>query len=248
MTTNGVLLADQAQALQRAGLPRLTVSLDTLNPERYRKLTRRDEHARVVAGIDAALGAGLQNTKLNVVLMRGFNDDELEDFLRFGNERGLEVRFIEYMDVGGATAWNPGTVFPRAEIMARLGLAFGGVSPIKRPANATAPAERFVLGDGTVFGIIASTTAPFCGSCDRSRLTADGTWFQCLYARAGADLRSPLRASASDGELIEKIRGSWRVRADRGAETRTLERERQPLANGNELRNNPHLEMHTRGG
>lgn len=248
LTTNGVLLSDQAGALFAAGLPRLTVSLDTLDEQRYRTLTGRDEHTRVLAGIDAALSAGFKNTKLNVVVMRDFNDDELEHFVRFGREKKIEVRFIEYMDVGGATNWNPKTVFERAEILARLDAAFGGATALKRPANATAPAEQFALGDGTLVGVIASTSAPFCGSCDRCRLTADGTWFQCLYARDGSDLRSPLRAGASNSELTDRIRCSWNKRADRGAESRQQARERKPLADGPELRENPHLEMHTRGG
>jgi cyclic pyranopterin phosphate synthase len=247
MTTNGVLLADQAVALKAAGLGRLTVSLDTLRPERFRALTRRDEHARVLAGIEAARAAGFTATKLNAVMMRGVNDDELEALVAFARERELEPRFIEYMDVGGATAWRLQDVLPRAEMLARLEQAFGPIEPLPAPGS-TAPAERFRLADGTRFGIIASTTAPFCRSCDRARLTADGQWYTCLYSPSGTDLREPLRRGATSDELAARILGVWQARADRGAEERLGLTERGSLAPPSRLRSDPHLEMHTRGG
>ena len=248
LTTNGVLLGERAAALKQAGLPRITVSLDTLRPQRYRALTKRDDHRRVLEGLERAQSLGFSNTKLNVVVMRGFNDDELEEFVHFGRKHHIEVRFIEYMDVGGATSWRPEAVFPRTELLARLERAFGGVVPLARTECPTAPAERFGLPDGSTIGVIASTTAPFCGTCDRSRLTADGTWFQCLYAPRGLDLRSPLRDGTCDQTLSNLIRTSWKARADRGAELRLEQSDRQPLASGEELKGNPHLEMHTRGG
>ena len=247
LTTNGILLADQAPALKRAGLARLTVSLDTLRPERFRQLTRRDELARVLSGLEAARAAGFTGTKLNAVVLRGVNDDELLDLLAFGRERGLEVRFIEYMDVGGATGWSAASVVPRAEILGTIELALGRVVPDPERDRA-APAERFVLPDGTRFGIIASTTEPFCGSCDRARLTADGQWFTCLYAPTGTDLREPLRRGASAEELAARILGVWQERRDRGAEERLGLAQRGSLAPASHLRADPHLEMHTRGG
>ena len=247
LTTNGILLADQAAALAAAGLARLTISLDTLRPERFERLTRRDEHARVLAGIEAARAAGFRGTKLNAVVLRDLNDDELVDLLEFARARELEVRFIEYMDVGGATGWSASSVVPRAEMLARIAARLGPVVPDDADDPA-APAERFRLADGTRFGIIASTTEPFCRACDRARLTADGLWYTCLYAPAGTDLRSPLRAGASDAELAARVLGVWRARTDRGAEERLALAQRERLAAASELRSDPHLEMHTRGG
>jgi len=247
LTTNGILLDEQARALKAAGLARLTVSLDTLRPERFQLLTRRDEHARVLAGLAAAHAAGFRGTKLNTVVLRGVNDDELVPLLEFGRERGLEVRFIEYMDVGGATGWRGETVVSRAEMLARIAGALGEVRTVSAD-DPSAPAERYELADGTRFGIIASTTEPFCRSCDRSRLTADGLFYTCLYAPNGTDLRGPLRAGATDGELGARILGLWRERRDRGAEERLGLPERGTLAPVSTLRTDPHLEMHTRGG
>jgi cyclic pyranopterin phosphate synthase len=247
ITTNGVLLASQAGALREAGLHRVTVSLDTLRPDRFRALTRRPGLDQVLEGIAAVPRAGFTGTKLDTVVMRGVNDDELLDLVEFARAVPAEIRFIEYMDVGGATRWSMAAVMSRAEILAHLGRRYGRIEPVPEPGS-TAPAERFRLPDGTVFGIIASTTAPFCAACDRSRLTADGLWYLCLYAQEGADLRGPLRAGASREELAALITGRWRGRADRGAEERLAARDRGPLIQIARLRQDPHLEMHTRGG
>lgn len=246
MTTNGVLLAENAQELARAGLGRVTVSLDTLRPERFHELTRRDSHAAVLAGIDAARRAGLAGTKLDTVIVRGVNDDELPDLIEFGKGAGAEVRFIEYMDVGGAVEWAMEQVVTRAEILDKLSRHYGPV--ISLGENGPAPAQRFKLPDGTLFGIIASTTTPFCRRCDRSRLTADGMWYLCLYAKNGIDLRGPLRGGASDDEIGELIASAWRGRTDRGAEMRLTERHRGVFVPLEQLRRDTHLEMHTRGG
>jgi len=246
ITTNGVLLAEQAPALRAAGLHRVTVSLDTLQPARFAALTRRTTHARVLEGIRSVPRAGFTGTKLDTVVMRGVNDDELADLIEFGKTVPAEVRFIEYMDVGGATRWSMDQVVSRAEMLERLARHYGGVEPIVE--ESTAPADRYRLPDGTVFGVIASTTAPFCADCDRSRLTADGMWYLCLYALAGLDLRAPLRAGASDEELAATITGRWRSRTDRGAEQRLAVRDRSPLLQIGGLKQDPHLEMHTRGG
>ncbi len=247
ITTNGVLLAGQAESLRAAGLHRVTVSLDTLRPQRFAALTRRDTLPQVLAGIAAVSRTGFTATKLDAVVMRGVNDDELADLVEFGKGVPAEVRFIEYMDVGGATRWAMDKVVSRAEILDRLGRRYGPIEPVVEPGS-TAPAERFRMTDGTVFGIIASTTAPFCRSCDRSRLTADGMWYLCLYALEGTDLRGPLRGGASSEELAGLITGRWRGRADRGAEERLASRERGPLVQIGRLKQDPHLEMHTRGG
>ena len=246
ITTNGVLLAAQAEALRAAGLGRVTVSLDTLQPARFTALTRRQDHGRVLEGIAAAARAGFTGTKLDTVVMRGVNDDELVDLVEFARAAPAEVRFIEYMDVGGATRWSKEQVVSRAEILEVLGRHYGAIEP--RVEESTAPADRYRLPDGTVLGVISSTTAPFCAECDRSRLTADGMWYLCLYASQGTDLRGPLRRNASRDELAALITGRWRDRADRGAEARLAVRERAPLVQVARLKQDPHLEMHTRGG
>jgi cyclic pyranopterin phosphate synthase len=246
MTTNGLLLTDHAQALRDAGLHRVTVSLDTLRPDRFRALTRRDAHARVLEGIEAVRRVGFPDLKLDSVIMRGVNADELVDLIEYGKAVGAEVRFIEYMDVGGATHWSIDRVVSRAEMLAVLTERYGPIEPVVEVSSA--PADRFRLTDGTVFGIISSTTQPFCQTCDRSRLTADGMWFLCLYAQRGLDLRTPLRAGASPEAIRELITGGWRARQDRGAEERKELGIRGPLLQIEGLRQDPHLEMHTRGG
>jgi len=246
LTTNGVLLAKHAPSLKQAGLGRVTVSLDTLRADRMRELARTDRHADVLDGIAAARAVGF-SLKLNTVVMRGINDDELADLVEFARKHEAEVRFIEYMDVGGATAWSAAQVVSQREMLEILSARYGAITPVTA-GDISAPAERFRLPDGTTFGIVASTTAPFCRSCDRSRLTADGTWFLCLYAERGTDLREPLRSGASDAELSELIAATWCARTDRGAEQRLELAARAPLYQVEGLRADPHREMHTRGG
>jgi len=245
MTTNGVLLADQAEALFASGLGRVTVSLDTLRPEIFRMLTRRDDLDRVLAGVRAAARLWPGKLKLDTVVQRGVNDEEQCELLEYAREQGAELRFIEYMDVGGATRWSMDRVVPRERMLATIAARYGEPTPLDE--RTSAPADRWRLPDGTVFGIIASTTAPFCAACDRSRLTADGHWFLCLYARVGVDLCGPLRDGATTAELAELIARTWSGRADRGAEERLAQATRVPLA-PEELAGDPHLEMHTRGG
>ncbi|MBA2564529.1 MAG: GTP 3',8-cyclase MoaA [Gemmatimonadetes bacterium] len=252
LTTNGVLLPRLAGRLREAGLGRVTVSLDTLRPERFLALTRRDAHAEVLRGIGAARDAGFERLKLNTVVIRGFNDDELGDLLEFGRRAGAEVRFIEYMDVGGATRWALDRVVSRAEILRVLEERYGAA--VALPNEGSAPADRFVLPDGLTFGIVSSTTAPFCGTCDRARLTTDGMFFLCLYARDGLDLKRLLRGGAGAGEIRDAIAGAWRARTDRGAEDRLAlgapgrPGERGVLYAIEDLRRDVHREMHTRGG
>jgi cyclic pyranopterin phosphate synthase len=246
LTTNGVLLAEQAGALRAAGLHRVTVSLDTLRADRFRLLTRRDTHPRVLEGIASVGRSGWPGLKIDTVVMRGVNDDELADLVEYAGSVGAEVRFIEYMDVGGATNWSLERVVSRREMLERLGERYGAITPIVEESSA--PADRFRLPDGRVFGIISSTTEPFCRACDRSRLTADGLWYLCLYAKAGVALRGALRAGASRDELRQLIRSTWQGRRDRGAEERLALPERRPLIQIGELKRDPHLEMHTRGG
>jgi cyclic pyranopterin phosphate synthase len=245
MTTNGILLADQIESLHTAGIRRVTVSLDTLRRDRFMALARFDELARVKAGIAAAhrFYGGL---KIDTVVIRGVNDDELVELVEFGRTVNAEVRFIEYMDVGGATHWSPGRVVSKREILDRFAVEYGGVEPIVEESSA--PADRYRLPDGTTFGIIASTTEPFCKSCDRSRLTADGMWYLCLYASRGIDLRSAIRGGAPAEELAATITNAWQGRDDRGAEIRLALGDRRAFVPISTLRQDPHLEMHTRGG
>ena len=247
LTTNGLQLAQHANALREAGLRRVTVSLDTLRPDRFTALTRRIGHDRVLEGIAAAEEAKFSSIKINSVIMRSFNDDELSDLIEFGREHKAEVRFIEYMDVGGATRWSSQKVFSAAEMLRGLSERYGTITPLL-PDDPAAPAERYRLGDGLTFGIISSTTRPFCGSCDRARITADGMFFRCLYASDGTDLKRLLREGMPAGELERLIRELWSERRDRGAEERLAVAGRAPLFRVEELRANPHREMHTRGG
>jgi cyclic pyranopterin phosphate synthase len=184
--------------------------------------------------------------KIDTVVIGGTNDDELAGLIEFGRTLGAEVRFIEYMDVGGATHWSMDRVVSRQEMLRRLGAHYGAIEPIIEASSA--PADRFRLSDGTVFGIISSTTEPFCDACDRSRLTADGLWYLCLYATHGTDLRKALRDGASAEALADLIRSTWTRRDDRGAEARLAGGDRTSLIPLDRLRKDPHLEMHTRGG
>jgi cyclic pyranopterin phosphate synthase len=246
LTTNGVLLADQIDALKAAGLDRITVSLDTLRRDRFIRLTRFDQLDAVHAGI-AAASRVYGTLKLDTVVIRGVNDDELADLIEYGRSVRGEVRFIEYMDVGGASRWSPERVLSRREMLDTLTARYGRIEALVN--DSSAPADRFALPDGTIFGIISSTTEPFCRSCDRSRLTADGMWYLCLYAVTGIDLRAPLRAGASADEITAIIAAGWRGRDDRGAETRVALGARRAFVPVQDLlRRDPHLEMHTRGG
>ncbi|MFL5476767.1 MAG: hypothetical protein ACJ8A6_13855, partial [Gemmatimonadales bacterium] len=207
---------------------------------------RSGRHRDLLDGIAAARQAALEPVKFNVVVVRGYNDDELIDLVEFARAEGAEVRFIEYMDVGGATEWSMDRVVTRREMLERLEQVYGAIAPIEE--GGWAPAERFTLQNGAVIGIIASTTEPFCRTCDRSRLTADGNWLLCLYGENGLDLRQALRGGCSDIEIARRIEDTWRQRTDRGAELRVTSPERGALYQLESLRADPHREMHTRGG
>jgi GTP 3',8-cyclase len=248
LTTNALLLAKLATPLHRAGLDRVTISLDTLQPDRMAVFAKSGHHADVLAGIDAAVAAGFSGTKLNAVVVRGYNDDEIADIAAFAWSRGIEPRYIEYMDVGGATRWTSASVVSRDEIIAALASRFGAAEPATRHHDPHAPAERFRFVGGAMAGVIASTTAPFCRDCDRARITADGTLFLCLYADQGVDLREPLRAGATDVEIATLIQHAWQARTDRGAEARLATGDRGVLVPLQGLRADPRREMHVRGG
>ena len=203
MTTNGATLRNQARSLADAGLTRINISLDSLRRDRFLELTRRDELDHVLDGIEAAKEAGLDPVKINVVLVGGVNDDEVVDFARFGRDTGVTVRFIEFMPLDADAGWQQGKVVPQAEIVRRIGEVF----PIEPVVRGHAPAEQFRYLDreagspGGVVGVIPSVTRPFCESCDRVRLTAEGQLRNCLFALDEFDLRGPLRAGATDDDL-----------------------------------------------
>ena len=206
LTTNGVGLARRAEALAAAGVDRLNVSLDTLRPDRFAAITRRDRLADVVEGMTAARAAGLHPVKINTVLLRGVNDDEATDLLRFAVARGFELRFIEQMPLDAQHGWQRAEMVTAGEILAELRTAFD-LTPDGDDRGA-APAERWLVDGGpATVGIIASVTRPFCGACDRTRLTADGQVRSCLFARTETDLRALLRGRAGDGEVAD----AWRT-------------------------------------
>jgi cyclic pyranopterin phosphate synthase len=209
LTTNGIGLARQADALRAAGLHRVNVSLDTLRPERFRALTRRDRLADVLAGLAAAKRAGLAPVKVNAVPVRGVNDDELTELTAWAVDHGYRLRFIESMPLDAQGAWDRARMVTADEILAALGRVFT-LEPVPRAdagRDANAPAEQWrIMGTDAVVGVIASVTRPFCGGCDRVRLTADGQLRNCLFATEESDLRALLRGGADD----DTIEAAWR--------------------------------------
>jgi cyclic pyranopterin phosphate synthase len=202
LTTNGSTLATMAHDLHAAGLARINVSLDSLRPDRFAELTRRDELPRVLDGIRAAVAAGFEPVKVNCVVVRGVNDDEVVDFARFGRDEGVTVRFIEFMPLDAERRWDRDAVVPSAEIVA----AIDGAFPLEAVARGSEPAERhrYLDGRGEV-GVIGTVTEPFCASCDRVRLTADGQLRACLFATEETDLRAVLRSGGTDDDLAAAI-------------------------------------------
>jgi len=206
LTTNAIGLERTAGTLRAAGLDRINVSLDTLRPETFRKLARRDRLPDVLDGLAAAAQAGLRPVKVNAVLMRDLNDDEAVPLLRYCLDRGYELRFIEQMPLDAQHGWKRAEMVTAEEILAALGREFT-LTPDDPRQRGSAPAEAFLVDGGPArVGVIASVTRPFCGTCDRVRLTADGQVRNCLFARSESDLRGPLRAGADDAELAE----AWR--------------------------------------
>ena len=219
LTTNGSLLASKAGALRRAGLGRVTVSVDSLDPATFARMAQRGEVADVLAGISAAVEAGLSPVKLNAVIERGVNDREILDLLEYARLHRLDLRFIEYMDVGNVNQWTSEKLVSKAEILERIAERHP-FAPLGRQRG-SAPSQRYRLLDGSgVFGVIASVSEPFCGACTRARLTADGRLVTCLFSERGHDLKSMLRSGCSDEELMAAIRAVWEKRTDRYSEER----------------------------
>jgi cyclic pyranopterin phosphate synthase len=220
LTTNGVLLPQQAEGLARAGLQRLTVSLDALNPEIFERITDADyEASDVLSGIASAVTAGFRSLKINSVIRRNLNESEILPLARHFHGSGHVLRFIEYMDVGSTNGWTPNDVVSAAEIVERIDRELP-LEPIGRAvASDVAARYRYKDGGGEI-GLIASVTKPFCGDCSRLRLAADGQIYTCLFAISGTDLRGPLRAGASDQELLALLQAVWQKRSDRYSEQR----------------------------
>ena len=223
LTTNGALLAAKAQALADAGLTRITVSLDSLDDDTFRRMNDVDfPVSRVLDGIEAAAAAGLTPVKVNVVVKRGLNDDGIVEMADFFRGTGHVLRFIEYMDVGRTNGWRLDDVVPAAEIVRRIGDAFP-LEPVDSAYRGeVARRYRYLDGAGEI-GVIASVTQPFCGDCTRARISADGKLYTCLFAVRGHDLRGLLREGATDDELADRLAGIWTARDDRYSELRSAE-------------------------
>lgn len=207
LTTNAVLLAGAAADLFSAGLRRLNIHLDTLDRARFQEITRRDELPRVLAGIEAAQRAGFRRIKLNAVAMKGISEPDLIPLVGFGREHGFEVRFIEFMPLDGQALWNMDRVLTADEMIAVLSEQFGELTPVP-DADPRAPATEYQFADGSRVGFIASVTRPFCGNCNRLRLTSDGKLRYCLFAREESDIRPYLEQTASDEDLSCAIRAN----------------------------------------
>ena len=229
MTTNGIGLDRLAAPLAVAGLDRVNVSLDTIDRDHFARLTRRDRFEDVVGGLKAAADAGLAPVKVNAVAMRGVNDADVPDLLQWCLDRGYELRFIEQMPLDAQHAWDRAQMVPQAEILERLGERFR-LTPVDE--RGSAPAELFLVDGGPeTVGVIASVSAPFCGACDRVRLTADGQLRNCLFARSEVDLRGPLRGGASDDELADLVIGEmWAKKPGHGIDRPDFHQPDRPMS------------------
>ena len=219
LTTNGALLEGQVIALKKAGLRRINVSIDTLKPDRFRAITQRGDLEPVLKGLFAAQEAGLGPIKINAVIERGVNDDEIIDLVEFSRRHGFAMRFIEYMDVGNANQWKSEKLVSKEEILATIQEHYS-LTQRGRDQN-TAPSVDYGLsGGGGDIGVIASVTEPFCGSCTRARLTADGKLVTCLFSNTGHDLKKLLRSGKTDAEITAFVKSIWSARQDRYSEER----------------------------
>lgn len=219
LTTNGSLLAAQAPALRRAGLRRVNVSLDSLDPEKFARITKRGDLNKVLEGIFAAKQCGLEPVKLNAVIERGVNDDDILELVEFSRTHGFAIRFIEFMDVGNANNWTSDKLVSKKEIIERVQARY----PLKEKGrgDGSAPAVDYEFADGRGdIGVIASVTEPFCTSCTRVRLTADGKVVTCLFSQVGHDVKGLLRSGADDHRIAEFLEAIWKGRRDRYSEER----------------------------
>jgi cyclic pyranopterin phosphate synthase len=219
LTTNGSFLTEKAAALKAAGLRRINVSIDSLKPDRFRQITKRGDLGKVLEGLFAAQSCGLQPIKINAVIERGVNDDEILDLVTFSREHGFAIRFIEYMDVGNANHWQSEKIVSKKEILEIINARFPLRKVGREKGSAPAVDYQFLDGSGDL-GVIASVTEPFCGTCTRSRITADGKFVTCLFSNQGYDLKKLMRDGAADTEILEVISSIWLQRKDRYSEER----------------------------
>ncbi len=244
LTTNGALLAEQAPPLRAAGLARINVSLDTLDPEKFKRISQRGELSDVLAGLRAAQRCGFHPIKINAVIERGVNDDEILPLAEFSRDHGFTIRYIEYMDAGNSNHWQLDKVVSKKEILQAVAARYPLREAKRTDASAPAVDYRFADGRGKL-GVIASVTEPFCRECDRARLTADGQLVTCLFSPSGYDLKSLMRGGSTNDELMERIAVIWRKRTDRYSEER---REAISSGTGYEPQNRPKMEMIVLGG
>lgn len=214
LTTNGSLLAEKVAALKKAGLKRINVSIDTLDPEKFQRITKRGDLAEIVAGLFAAKSCGLQPIKINAVIERGVNDDDIVPLVEFTREHGFAVRFIEYMDVGNANNWTSEKLVSKKEIIEKVNARFPLKEVGRESGSAPSVDYEFLDGRGDL-GVIGSVTEPFCSTCNRVRLTADGKFVTCLFSQVGHDLKGLLRNGSTDEEISEVISDIWKQRSDR---------------------------------
>jgi cyclic pyranopterin phosphate synthase len=214
LTTNGALLGEKIDALRNAGLKRINVSVDTLDPEKFKRMTKRGDLNKVLEGIFAAKERGVQRIKLNAVVERGVNDDDIIPLVEFARNNGFAIRFIEYMDVGNANNWTSAKLLSKKEIIEKIADRFPLKEIGRNQGSAPSVDYEFLDGRGDL-GVIASVTEPFCSSCTRVRLTADGKIVTCLFSQTGYDVKALLRGGASDHEISEFLRSIWTARRDR---------------------------------
>ncbi|MEX2301409.1 MAG: GTP 3',8-cyclase MoaA [Bryobacterales bacterium] len=219
LTTNGTNLAEKCCLLKAAGLDRINVSIDTLDPAKFKAITKRGDLDEVLHGLMAAKDCGLSPIKINAVIEKGVNDGEILGLVEFAREHGFGMRFIEYMDVGNANNWTENKLVPKREILKTIRGRYE-LREVGRERDSAPAVDYEYIDGGGELGIIASVTEPFCGSCSRARLTADGKLVTCLFSNHGFDLRPLLRGNASDEQILEALRGLWSARADRYSEER----------------------------
>ena len=244
LTTNASLLAEQINDLVAGGLKRINVSIDTLDPEMFKQITKRGDLDKVLEGVFAAKALGLHPIKINAVIERGLNDDDVIPLVEFAREHGFSMRFIEYMDVGNANNWISEKIVSKKEVLATINARY----PLREVGrdNGTAPAVDYEFTDGVGdVGVIASVTEPFCSSCTRARLTADGKLVTCLFSDQGHDLKALMRNGATDEQLIQAISSVWTNRTDRYSDER-LAAMRSP--EGYQPKSHHKIEMITLGG
>jgi GTP 3',8-cyclase len=243
LTTNGALLAEKVEGFKAAGLERINVSIDTLDPDKFKRMTKRGDLAKVLEGVFAAKQQGLKPIKLNAVVERGVNDDDILPLVEFSRENGFAMRFIEYMDVGNANGWTSAKLVSKQEIIEKIGSRFPLKEVGRHQGSAPSVDYAFVDGRGDV-GVIASVTEPFCSSCTRVRVTADGKMVTCLFSQTGYDLKALLRGGACDDEVAEILGSIWKARNDRYSAERL-----EALRTSNyDPKNRKKLEMISLGG